>query len=200
MLQEVIMNTKELFLYGTIFVLLTLIIFIFILNWYLNKNVKYTNKSDKKKLIVYYSQNNHTEKVANMLKKHLNCDIEKIKSEEYENINAIKLNNLVTEQMQKDYIPKTNKIDVSNYDVIFIGSPVWKDDISLPVKSFLINNNFNDKIIIPFYTFGGFVNKSKLDNQIKIFSRSDNVQTSFLTICHTLAFMEYRLVNWLNKL
>ena len=63
------MNTKVLFLYGTIFALLLLVIFIVILNWYLNKNVKYTNKSDEKKLIVYYSQSNHTEKIANMIKK-----------------------------------------------------------------------------------------------------------------------------------
>lgn len=194
------MSKIILFLYGAVFAILALILFTFALNWYLNKNASYNNVLSKKTLIVYYSQSNHTEKIANMIKKQLNCDIEKIKSEEYENINSIKLNNLVNEQMQKDYLPKINKIDISNYDVIFIGSPVWKNDISLPVKSFLVNNNFNGKTIIPFYTFGGFVNKSKLDNQIKIFSRTDNVQMSFLTICHKLAFMEYRLVKWLNKL
>ena len=194
------MSKIILFLYGAVFAILALIPFTFALNWYLNKNASYNNVLSKKTLIVYYSYSKHTEYVAKMITQYLNCDIEKIKSEEYENINSIKLNNLVNEQMQKDYLPKINKIDISNYDVIFIGSPVWKDDISLPVKSFLINNNFNDKIIIPFYTFGGFVNKSKLDNQIKIFSRTDNVQMSFLTIYHKLAFMEYRLVKWLNKL
>ena len=191
---------KRIFLYGAVFAILALIVFTFALNWYLNKNASYNNLFSKKTLIVYYSHSKHTEYVAKMIKQHLNCDIENIKSEEYENIDAIKLNNLVTEQMQKDYIPKTNKIDISNYDVIFIGSPVWKGNISLPVKSFLINNNFNEKTIIPFYTFGGYVDKSKLDNQIKELSHNDNVLPSFLTVYYKFAFIEYRLVKWLNKL
>lgn len=194
------MNKRLFFLLGTIFAILALIIFIFVLNLFTNRNVSYDNLSNKKTLIVYYSHSSHTEGVAKMIKQHLNCDIEKIKSEEYENINVIELTNLVTAQIQKNHIPKTNKIDISNYDVIFVGSPVWKGNISLPVKSFLINNNFNKKTVIPFYTFGGFVDKSKLDNQIKEFSRSNNVKTSFLTVYYKFAFIEYRLVHWLNKL
>ena len=127
-------------------------------------------------------------------------DIEKIKSEEYENKNVMELNKLVTEQIQKNYIPKTNETDITDYNVIFIGSPVWKGNISLPVKSFLVNNNFDNKTIIPFYTFGGFVNKSKLDNQMKEFSHNDNVLPSFLTVYYKFAFIEYRLTRWLNKI
>ena len=180
--------------------ILSLIILIFALNWYLNKNVSYTNNlSDKKALIVYYSHSNNTEEVAKMMKQYLNCDIEKITTEEYENKSAVELTNLVVEQMKSNYLPQINKIDISNYDVIFVGSPVWKDDIALPVKSFLVNNDFKNKTIIPFYTFGGFVNKSKSDNRIKDLSHNDNVLQSFLTIYCPFAFVKYRLVKWLNE-
>ena len=196
-----IMNKRISFLLKAIFIILVLILYVFATNWFFNKNVSYTNNlSDKKTLIVYYSHSNHTEKIANMVKQHLNCDVKKINAEEYENINAVDLTNLVTEQIQKNYLPKTEKIDMTGYNVIFIGSPVWKGDLSLPVKSFLINNDFNNKTIIPFYTFGGYVDKSKLDNEIKKLSNNDNVLPSFLTVNCKFTFIEYRLIRWLNKL
>ena len=195
------MNKKTLFLSITIFIILALIVFVFAANWYLNKNVSYTNNlSDKNILIVYFSHSNHTENIANMIKQDLNCDIEKIKSEEYENKNAVELTSLVNEQRQKNHIPKTNKIDISNYSVIFVGSPVWKGDIALPIKSFLINNDFSNKTIVPFYTFGGFADKSKLDNEIKKLSGNNKVLPSFLTLSYKFAFIEYRLTQWLNKI
>ncbi len=182
-----------------IITILALILLIFALNWYLNKNVSYTNNlSDKKILIAYYSYSNHTEEIANMINQYLNCDIVEIKSEEYENKNIIELNKLVNQQIKNETLPKINKIDISNYDLIFVGSPVWKDDVALPVKSFLINNDFNGKIIIPFYTFGGFVDKLRLDNQIKEYSHNDSVLPSFLTVYFKFAFIEYRLTKWLN--
>ena len=196
-----IMNKRISFLLKAIFIILILILYVFATNWFFNKNVSYTNNlSDKKTLIVYYSHSNHTEKIANMVKQHLNCDVKKINAEEYENINAVDLTNLVTEQIQKNYLPKTEKIDMTGYNVIFIGSPVWKGDLSLPVKSFLINNDFNNKTIIPFYTFGGYVDKSKLDNEIKKLSNNDNVLPSFLTVNCKFTFIEYRLIRWLNKI
>ena len=195
------MNKIILFLLKAIFIILVLVLFVFAANWYFNRNVSYTNNlSDKKMLIVYYSHSNHTAEIANMINQHLNCDIKKIKSEEYENINAIDLTKLVTDQIQKNYLPKTEKIDMSDYNVIFIGSPVWKGDLSLPVKSFLINNDFKSKTIIPFYTFGGYVDKSKLDNEIKKLSNNDNILPSFLTVHYKFAFIEYRLTRWLNKI
>ena len=195
------MNKRLLFLLKAIFIILVLILFVFATNWRFNKNVSYTNNlSDKKILIVYYSHSNHTENIANIIKQRLNCDIKKIKAEEYENINTVDLTNLVTEQIQKNYLLKTEMIDMSGYNVIFIGSPVWKGDLSLPVKSFLVNNDFKNKTIIPFYTFGGYVDKSKLDNEIKTLSHNNNVLPSFLTVHYKFAFIEYILTRWLNKI
>ncbi|MCR4881016.1 MAG: hypothetical protein K6A44_03585 [bacterium] len=195
------MNKKVLFLLQTIFAVLMLILFVFATNWYLNKKVSYQNNLFvPKPLIVYYSHSNHTEDIANMIKQHLNCDIEKIKAEEYEGMNVLELTNMVIEQTKKDYLPKTNKIDMSDYDVIFIGSPVWKGDLSLPVKSFLISNDFNGKTIIPFYTFAGMVDKAKLDRKIKELSNNDNVLPSFLTVPYKFAFIEHRLTRWLNRI
>lgn len=192
------MKKRVLFLFGIIFT--AIILLIFASNLHTN-NVNYADKlSGKKAVIVYYSYSNNTKNVANMIKRRLNCDIKEITSEEYKNLSLEDLNNLVNEQMQKNYIPKTTKIDIADYNIVFVGSPVWKNSLSLPVKSFLVNNDFNNKIIVPFYTFGGITNKSNLDDEIKDFSRNNNVLPSFLTVYSKFAFVEYRLDKWLNKI
>lgn len=166
-----------------------------------NNSVKSESLSDKKTLIVYYSNSGNTKAVADTLKQILKCDIKEIQSDKsYKQENVLTLKNLVQEQLKSGYVPKTNKIDISNYDVIFIGSPVWKSHVSLPVKSFILNNNFKNKTIIPFYTFGGKADKAKLDNEIKEYSKNANVLNSFLTVWNGVALLEYRLVQWLNEI
>ncbi|MEX1376240.1 MAG: flavodoxin [Eubacteriales bacterium] len=46
-------------------------------------------------------------------------------------------------------------IDISEYDTIFIGSPNWYGSIAPPVRTFLVNNDFTGKKVIPFATRGG---------------------------------------------
>lgn len=45
--------------------------------------------------------------------------------------------------------------DVSNYDIIFVGTPAWWYEMAPAVKTFLSENNFEGKIIVPFITHGG---------------------------------------------
>ena len=46
-------------------------------------------------------------------------------------------------------------IDISEYDIIFIGFPNWCGTMPMPVWTFLENNNFNNKTICPFCTNEG---------------------------------------------
>ena len=48
-----------------------------------------------------------------------------------------------------------SEIDVSGYDTIFIGSPNWYGSVAPPVRTFLMNNDFTGKKIVPFATRGG---------------------------------------------
>lgn len=49
----------------------------------------------------------------------------------------------------------TSKIDLKNYDVIFIGSPNWWGTMAPPVASFLASADLKGKTLIPFFTHGG---------------------------------------------
>ncbi|MDD3115643.1 MAG: flavodoxin [Anaerovibrio sp.] len=46
-------------------------------------------------------------------------------------------------------------IDISNYDVIFLGYPNWWGDMPMPVYTFLEAHDFAGKIVVPFCTHAG---------------------------------------------
>ncbi|MCF6166683.1 NAD(P)H-dependent oxidoreductase [Furfurilactobacillus rossiae] len=45
--------------------------------------------------------------------------------------------------------------DMANYDVIFLGYPIWWNEIPMPVRTFMDEENLNGKVIIPFSTNAG---------------------------------------------
>jgi hypothetical protein len=47
--------------------------------------------------------------------------------------------------------------DLSKYDIVFVGSPIWSHHITAPVLSFIKQNDFKGKIVVPFTTNKGAV-------------------------------------------
>lgn len=111
---------------------------------------------EQKNLIAYYSYSGNTKKVAETIQKLAGGDLfEIIPSEPYPaNYNDV-VNKVKTEKANDTVIELEENKDISEYDNIFIGTPVWWYTFATPVKTFLKNNNFADKKIIPFCTHGG---------------------------------------------
>lgn len=61
-------------------------------------------------------------------------------------------------EVDSGFLPKlkTKVTDIRDYDVIFVGSPIWWYTIAPPVAAFLHNHDFSDKTIVPFFTHGGY--------------------------------------------
>ena len=61
------------------------------------------------------------------------------------------------EEMAKEERPKlASQIENSDdYDVIFLGYPIWNADLPMPLYTFLETYDFSGKTIIPFITHGG---------------------------------------------
>lgn len=60
------------------------------------------------------------------------------------------------EELQSNARPAyVGSIDLSGYDVIFLGYPIWWSDMPPIIYTFLEGNNFNGKTIIPFCTSAG---------------------------------------------
>lgn len=111
---------------------------------------------DKKILIAYYSYSGNTRAVADKIQDITNGDIFEIKTKTAypENYNEVVA--LAKEEKQNNIKPElTDNGNVSGYDIIFLGTPVWWYTMAPPVKTFLSENDFSGKTIVPFCTHGG---------------------------------------------
>ena len=156
--------------------------------------------SDKKILTVYYSTVGNTKTVAQNLHSIVGGDIKEIQLQEKYPNNIFKMSKLIRKQMKEDYLPKIDNIDISNYDVIFIGSPIWNFSMSLPIKSFLKDNNFENKILIPFFTYSGGANKNNVFNNIKDLTNAKDTKKPLFLFENGIFLTEKQLIKWLNQL
>ena len=117
------------------------------------------NSNDKKVAIIYFSATGTTKKVAEYIKNTTNGDlIEIIPQEKYTDSDLNYGNdNSRANKEQKDSNARpeiSNNIHIDNYDVIFLGYPIWWGDVPKIILTFLDNHNLNGKTIIPFCTSG----------------------------------------------
>ncbi len=111
---------------------------------------------DKKVLIAYFSWGGNTKSIAEKIHAQAGGDmfsIEPVTSypQDY-NTTAY---GIAKEQHEKNIHPPVNNTDISGYDIIFVGTPAWWYEMAPAVKTFLENNNFEGKTIVPFITHGG---------------------------------------------
>ncbi len=109
-----------------------------------------------KVLVLYYSQTSNTKGVAQEIATRLNADIEEIVPvEAYGDDFQATIDRCMKEREQgiKPEIKPLTK-DIAQYDVIFIGYPVWFGTFAPPVGAFLDQVDLAGKKVVPFCTFG----------------------------------------------
>ena len=126
-------------------------------------------RSDQRVLVVYFSradentggvgyiEKGNTKILAEMIAERMHGDLFEIKT---------------VKPYPKEYRPATEAAkqekeeharpeivgelpDLSKYDVVFLGYPIWWSDMPMPVYTFLDRENFAGKIILPFCTHEG---------------------------------------------
>lgn len=110
----------------------------------------------QKTLVLYYSETGTTKTVAQELQKQLGADIESIEAEEpYTGIFQETIQRGQRE-MQSGNWPalKPFKKKIQQYDIIFLGYPIWFGTYANPIATLVRNNDFAGKTIVPFCTFG----------------------------------------------
>ena len=113
-------------------------------------------KKDAKVLVLYYSQTSNTEQVANEIASRLNADKEAIVAvNPYDGDFHATIERCMQEREQ-DILPEIQPIaaNLDDYDVIFLGYPVWFGTFAPPVITWLNSVDLSGKTIVPFCTFG----------------------------------------------
>jgi flavodoxin len=108
-------------------------------------------------LVAYFSWSGNTRGIARQIHQKVGGDLFEIEcvtpySSDY---------NKCLEEAQRDQRQqarpelKTRVADMAQYDVIFLGYPIWWASIPMPAASFLDGYNFSGKTILPFCSHGG---------------------------------------------
>ena len=90
-----------------------------------------------KTLLVYYSRTNVTKKIAEMIQKEINCDIEEITdNDKYAGKIGFMKGGMNASMGRTSKINPISK-NPADYDLIIIGTPVWASNIATPVYTYL---------------------------------------------------------------
>ena len=116
--------------------------------------------STQKALVAYFSATGNTKKVAENLAKALNADIYEIKPavpytatdlnwRDKTSRSSVEMSNEASRPEMAE-----NDISVKEYDVIYLGFPIWWGTAPHIVKTFLEKHDFSNKKIVLFATSG----------------------------------------------
>ena len=116
-----------------------------------------------KTLLVYYSYTGNTKIIADMIKEKLECDVIELKpknpflEEDYQAI----VDQYQSNESSKECVEIEDiNIDLSNYDKVIIGTPVWWYTITPVIREFLKNNNLSQKQVYAFATNAGWLGRT----------------------------------------
>ena len=125
-------------------------------------NIKNTNinNTGNESLVLYFSATNNTEQIAKYISEITSSDILEIVPKDVYTNEDLDYNNSNSrankEQNDENARPEiSNKLDLENYDIIYLGYPIWWGEEPRIILTLLDNYNLENKTIIPFCTSGG---------------------------------------------
>lgn len=158
----------------------------------------------ERKIIIYFTYTGNTKKIAEKIKEKLNCDILEIKtvipySKDYDTVVNDEQNS-----ESSNHLPEIQNlnIDLSNYEEIILGTPVWWYRPVPAIRTFLTQNDLSGKIIKPYATNAGWLGKTF--KEIKALCTnseiSDGMNIVFESYSDKLVTKENDIMNWINTL
>lgn len=123
-----------------------------------------------KVLVAYFSATGNTRRAAEDLAKAMGGDLYEITpetpytAEDLDWRDSSSRSTLEMKDLSSRPAIKSGKLDVADYDVIFVGFPIWWYTAPTIVNTFLESYDFSGKTMIPFATSGGStIDKSNAD-------------------------------------
>lgn len=156
---------------------------------------------NKKILVSYFSCSGVTKKVAQQIASLLKCDEYEIKPKipySTADLNWMDKNSRSSIEMKNaDSRPEIiNNGNIDEYDVIFVGFPIWWYVAPTIINTFLESYDFSNKTIIPFCTSGG----SGVGKTDALLHRScnDSVKWKACKLLNNVSDQD--ILRWLNSL
>jgi flavodoxin len=115
-----------------------------------------SKKEETKTLVLYYSLTGNTKMVAEEFANRLGADIEEITCVDPYDTNFQACIQRCLQEREAGVLPEIQPVaaNVADYDVVFIGYPVWFGTYAPPVIKWLEGVDLSGKKVVPFCTFG----------------------------------------------
>lgn len=99
-----------------------------------------------------------TEYVARLIQNQVGGDLHLIQTQDKYTTDFDELRDVNHNEMAEGYLPPLTEcfLDISKYDTVFIGYPVWATEVPQAVLSFLNEYDLSGKTVIPFCTHDGY--------------------------------------------
>jgi flavodoxin len=169
--------------------------------------------TSKKVLIVYLTRTNNTKSVAEMIQSKMGGDLLQIEPKNPYPKDYQKHVEQVDDENEREYLPPLkNEIKISGYDIIFIGFPTWDMQVPPPMKTFLKENNWTGKTIVPFNTnscfglgssqsqFAQYCSKGSLKEIFSVTGGYEKKGIMYVMQGNKAIEVSKQLDNWLNKI
>ena len=155
-----------------------------------------------KSIIIYYSYGGNTKRIAELIHDKKGYDMVEIKpvvpyTSDYQKLVDAEEGKMHQEEMVEI---EPISINLSNYDRIILGTPVWWYTMTPPIRTFLKKYDLSGKKIVPFATNGGWLGTTFDD--IKKYASNSEVENPI-----NIKFNENTLVTnteeinkWINEI
>lgn len=125
-----------------------------------DEKITETNTDGRKVLVVYFSGSGNTARVAGDIADAAGADLFEITPAQpysdadldYTNSSSRVVQEYEDESLRKIELTTTEVPDWDSYETVFIGYPIWWQIAAWPVNTFVENNDFTGKTVIPFAT------------------------------------------------
>ena len=117
-------------------------------------------ETENKPLVVYFSATGTTAKVARMIADITDCTLYEIMPQQPYTSDDLNWNNRQSRSSVEMNNPKSRpalketKMNVRDYNVIFIGYPIWWDQAPRVINTFIESHDLKGKTLVPFATSG----------------------------------------------
>ena len=136
-----------------------------------------------KALVVYYSLTGKTKLVAQAIAEALDAMLLEVKETKPRKPGLLTYATGGYEAMRnRGSEIDSIDVDVTQYETIFIGSPVWASRPAPAINSFVYRTNFEGRSIVPFFTMGGRNSGKALANVTAKIERSQGRVAGSFTI------------------
>lgn len=115
-----------------------------------------TRDEDNSTVVVDGKVLGNTEYLATLISEKTKSDLFRLEPKNAYPTNHQELLQRAKDEMENDErVELKENIDLTNYGVIYLGYPIWNADLPPVIQTFLENNDFSNKTIIPFCSHGG---------------------------------------------